>query len=371
MKIDQVEVIPIRMPNRVPMKLSTVLLEFQENVIVRLRAGGITGIGETEPLRGFQGCAESQSTIVHMIRERFAPLLLGRDPFDTERIVRDLENAVWGNPYAKAGVINALYDLMAKTLKMPLCQLLGGRYREKIPVVWTIGIKDSKEMAQEALGALERGYRLLKLKIGAAAPEVDVQNVAAIRAAVGPDIGLRVDANGALGFSQALKLLRMLAPFDLELVEQPLPIGDLDGMARLIEVSGVPIMPDESLHSPESALELVARKAASIFGMKLAKHGGIYHAQKIAAIAQAAHLPIYPGNQPGTSVGSATAAHFFAATWNATLGGDFNVGPTGWLADDIVKNPLLVRDGYAFVPQGIGIGIELDDDKLAKYAVGI
>ncbi len=371
MKIDRVDVIPIRVPNRIPMKLSTMLLEFQENVIVRLHAGGATGIGETEPLFGFQGCAESQATIVHMIRDRFAPLLMGRDPFDIEKLARDFESAAWGNPYAKAGVINALYDLMAKTLGMPLHQLLGGCFRDKIPVVWTIGIRDSREMAQEALSALERGYRLLKIKIGAASLESDVQNIAAIREAVGPEIGLRVDANGALGFTQALKLLKLLAPYDLELVEQPLPIGDLDGMARLIEVTGIPIMPDESLHSPESALELVTRKAASIFGMKLAKHGGIYYGKKIAAIAQAAHLPIYPGNQPSTSVGSATAAHFFASTSNATLGGDFNVGPTSWLADDIVRNPLVVRDGYAFVPQGVGIGVELDEDKLAKYVVKI
>ncbi|MCI0528763.1 MAG: hypothetical protein L0Y56_15095, partial [Nitrospira sp.] len=350
MKIDQVEVIPIRIPNRVPMKLSTMLLEYQENVLVRLRAEDLIGIGETEPIYGFQGCGESQATIVPMIRGRFTPLLLGRNPFDVEKIVRDLENVIWGNPYAKAAIINALYDLIAKALKMPLYQLLGGAYREKIPVVWTIGIKDSKEMAKEALWALERGFRLLKLKIGALALELDVQNIAAVREAVGPEVGLRVDANGALSFTQALKLLKKLEPFDLELVEQPLAIWDLDGMARLIELLGIPIMPDESLHSLQSALELVTKKAASIFGMKLAKHGGIYFAQKIAAIAQAANLPIYPGNQPSTSVGSATAAHFYAATWNVTLGGDFHVGPAGWLADDIVKNPLVVRDGYAHVP---------------------
>jgi len=371
MKIDQVEVIPIRIPNRVPMKLSTVLLEFQENVLVRVRAGHLTGLGEAEPLGGFQGCEESQATIVPLIRGRFAPLLLGRNPFDVEKIVRDLEDVIWGNPYAKAAVINALYDLMAKALDLPLYQLLGGCYREKIPVVWTIGIKDSREMVKEALWALERGFKLLKLKIGALDPQADVENISAVREAVGPKIGLRVDANGALSFTQALSLLRKLAPFDLELVEQPLPIWDLEGMARLIELLGIPIMPDESLHSLQSALELVKRKAASIFGMKLSKHGGIYYAQRIAAIAQAAHLPIYPGNQPSTSVGSATAAHFYAATWNATLGGDFHVGPAGWLADDIVKNPLVIQNGYALVPQGIGIGMELDEDKLAKYVVKI
>src|SRR5207302_1812405 len=254
MTIDGVEVIPVRLPNRIPLKLATGVLEHQDNVIVRLRAGRLAGLGETQPLDGFQGCTESQATIVPLIRERLAPVLLGRSPFEVERIVRDME-------------------------------------------------------------------------------------------AAGPGVGFRFEANGAFGFDQPLALLRDLSPFKLELVEQPLGLGDLDGMARLVELAGVPIMPDESLHSPASALELVRRRAASIFGMKLAKHGGIYGAQRIAAIAQAASLPIYPGGQPGTSVGSATAAHFYAATWNASLGGDFHVGPAGWLADGIGKRPLVVKDG--------------------------
>lgn len=369
MKIDRVEVIPIRVPNRIPVKLSTMLLEHQDNVVVRLRAGGLTGLGETQPLVGFQGCAESQRTIVPLIRERFAPLLDGRNPFDLERIIRDIDAAAPRSPYARAAVVDALYDLMAKAYGVPLYQLLGGLYRDRIPVVWTIGIKDRREMAEEAGWAVSRGFRLLKLKVGALRLEDDVRNVEAVRVAVGPDIGLRLDANGAFSFDQALALLRDLARFTLDLVEQPLAIDDLEGMARLIQLARVPIMPDESLHSLESALELVTRKAASIFGMKLAKHGGIYYGQRIAAVAQAASIPIYPGGQPGTSVGSATAAHFYAATWNATLGGDFHVGPAGWLADDIVKHPLVVKDGYALVPQGVGIGVEIDEEKLAKYTV--
>jgi muconate cycloisomerase len=371
MTIDRVEVIPIRLPNRIPLKLATGVLEHQDNVIVRLWVGRLAGLGETQPLEGFQGCTESQATIVPLIRERLAPVLIGRSPFEVERIVRDMEAAVAGSPYAKAAVVDALYDLNAKAYGVPLHQLLGGLYRDRIPVVWTIGIQDRRRMADEARWALGRGFRLVKVKIGSAHAAEDVENVAAVRDAVGPEVGLRVDANGVFGFDQALALLRDLSPFKLELVEQPLGLGDLDGMARLIELAGVPIMPDESLHSPESALELVRRRAASIFGMKLAKHGGIYGAQRIAAIAQAASLPIYPGGQPGTSVGSATAAHFYAATWNASLGGDFHVGPAGWLADDIVKRPLVVKDGYAFVPDGVGIGVEVDETRLARYTVGV
>jgi muconate cycloisomerase len=365
--IDRLDVIPIRVPNRVPITLATIRLEHQDNVIVRLRAGALEGLGETEPLAGFQGCTETQASIVPLIRERLAPLVVGQDAFQVERLVRDMEEAAPRSPYGRAAVVDALYDLIARAYDVPLYQLLGGLYRDRIPVVWTIGIKERAEMAEEARWAVGRGFRLLKVKVGARTG--DAQNVAAVREAVGPNVGLRIDANGALTFDQALALLRDLSACKLEMVEQPLDIADLGGMARLIEMGGVPVMPDESLHSLESALALVTCRAASIFGMKLAKHGGIYYGQRIAAIAQAASIPIYPGGQPATSIGSATAAHFYAATWNATLGGDFHVGPAGWLAGDVVKAPLVVKDGYAVVPRGPGIGMELDEAELARYLV--
>ncbi|MBI3629477.1 MAG: hypothetical protein HY217_07865 [Candidatus Rokubacteria bacterium] len=302
--IDRLDVIPIRVPNRVPITLATIRLEHQDNVIVRLRAGALEGLGETQPLAGFQGCTETQATIVPLIRERLAPLVVGQDAFQVERLVRDMEEAAPRSPYGRAAVVDALYDLIARAYDVPLYQLLGGLYRDRIPVVWTLGIKERAEMAEEV-------------------------------------------------------------------VEQPLGIADLGGMARLIEMAGVPVMPDESLHSLESALALVTCRAASIFGMKLAKHGGIYYGQRIAAIAQAASIPIYPGGQPATSIGSATAAHFYAATWNATLGGDFHVGPAGWLAGDVVKAPPVVKDGYAVVPRGPGIGMELDEAELARYVVQV
>jgi muconate cycloisomerase len=369
MKIERVEVIPFRVPNRIPLKIATSILTQQDNVLVRVQSGGLEGIGETQPLLGFAGCSESQLTIVPLIRERLAPLLVGQEIFEIERIMRAMDQTVWGNPYAKTAVADALYDLVARALGLPLYQLLGGLHRDRIPVVWTIGIKDRASMVEEARWALDRGFRLLKLKVGAQPAVEDIRMVEAIREAVGPGIGLRVDGNTALGFAEAVRLLRALSAFDLELAEQPLAIDDLDGMARLIELTGVPIMPDESLTSLESALAIVTRRAASFFGMKLAKHGGIHVGRKIAAIAQAASIPIYPGGQPGTSVGSAAAAHFYATTWNVTTGGDFHVGPAGWLAGDIVRQPLVVKDGYAVVPDGIGIGVELDESKLERYAV--
>ena len=140
-------------------------------------------------------------------------------------------------------------------------------------------------------------------------------------------------------------------------------------MARLSDVLGVPVMADESANSIQSVMEIVKRKAASIIDIKLAKMGGIYNARKVAAIADAAGLPLYAGGQVATSIGAATAAHFYTATSNV-IGGDFQLGPDGWLAADIVKKPLQVKGGLAEVPvDGPGIGVELDEEKLEKLAV--
>src|SRR5207244_4309039 len=171
------------------LELGTGVLEHQDNVIVRLWAGRLAGLGETQPLEGFQGCTESQATIVPLIRERLAPVLIGRSPFEVERIVRDMEAAIAGSPYAKAAVVDALYDLNAKAYGVPLHQLLGGLYRDRIPVVWTIGIQDRRRMADEARWALGRGFRLVKVKIGSAHAAEDIENVAAVRDAVGPEVG--------------------------------------------------------------------------------------------------------------------------------------------------------------------------------------
>ena len=371
MKISKVEAIPFSIPYQVPVTIATGTLVVQESVLVRISAdNGTIGLGETQPVPFFQGCGETQDTVLVLINDVFTPLLLGQSPFDIEKLNQAMERAVCGGNYARTAVGDALYDLVARALGVPLCDLLGGSYREKIPSVWSIGMKPTQAMADEARQQRDRGYFLLKCKIGSANPETDVENVAAIRGALGQDVPFRVDGNAGMRYSEALsRLKRIVEPYQLEFVEQPVAIWDLEGLARLSDVLSVPIMADESANSIHAVMELVRRKAASIIDIKLAKMGGIYNARKIAAIADAAGMPLYAGGMVATSIGAATAAHFFAATWNV-IGGDFQIGPDGWLAADIVKNPLEVKDGYAIVPvDGPGIGVELDEEKLEKWVV--
>ncbi|MCK4814275.1 hypothetical protein KA005_00780 [bacterium] len=369
MKIKEIEVIPFSIPYETPVKIATGLLISAENVLVRIATdNGIMGLGETQPLPPFQGCSETQGSIVQVIRNSYIPVLLDRDPADIERIMEDLDSTVRGCSYAVTAVGDALFDLLAKSLHIPLFKLLGGLYRKKIEMVWSVGMSSTKEMEKEAQRASERGYRKLKIKIGSPDPIEDIEHAFAIRKILGNDVSFRVDANAGYRLKDAIQALKAMLDVNLEFVEQPLPIWDYDGLAKLSLLLRLPIMADESCNTPQSALELVKRKAADIFDIKLAKNGGIYYAKKIAAIAQAANIPLYAGSQPCSSVGAATAAHFFAATSNV-IAGDFNIGPDGWLSDDIVKVPLAVQRPFAIVPDGVGIGVEVDEAKLARFSV--
>ena len=369
MKITDVEVVPIRVPYATPVKIATGVLTSADNVLVKLITDkGPVGLGETQPLPVFQGCSETQESVVQVIQNTYRPVLLGRDPADIERIMEDLDAAVRGCAYAVTAVGDGLYDLVARSLNIPLYRLLGGLYWSRIEMVWSVGMKSTEEMEREARWALDQGYQKLKIKVGSPDPKEDVEHAFAVRKILGKDLSFRVDANAGYRFKDALNVIRAMRDVNLEFVEQPLPVWDYDGLAKLSNMIDIPIMADESCNTMQSAMELAKRGAVSIFDIKLAKNGGIYHARKIAAIAQASNIPLYAGNQPSTSVGAAAAAHFYAATPNV-IAGDFNLGPAGWLSGDIVKRPLPVDGPFAVVPDGVGIGVEIDDSKLAKFSV--
>jgi L-alanine-DL-glutamate epimerase-like enolase superfamily enzyme len=371
MKIKTIEVIPFRIPYAIPVKISTGLLASADNVLVKIIAeNGLIGIGETQPLPPFQGCSETQNSIVQVIKNKYIPILLGQDPANIERIMEDLDASVRGCSYAVTAVSDGLYDLFAKSLNIPLYKLLGGLYRNKIEMVWSIGMKSTAEMEKEARWALGQGYRKLKIKVGSANPKDDVEHAFAVRKVLGEDISFRIDANAGYTFIDALNAIKAMKGVNLEFIEQPLPIWDYDGLAKLSALIDIPIMADESCNTIQSVVELVKRMAVAICDIKLAKNGGIFHARKIAAITQAANIPLYAGNQPATSIGAAAAAHFYGATPNV-IAGDFNIGPAGWISGDIVKRPLVLDGPFAIVPDGIGIGVELDESKLAKYTVSL
>jgi muconate cycloisomerase len=305
------------------------------------------------------------------IHDQFAPLLIGRSPFEVNAVMHDLNACLYNSLYAQAAIGDALYDLIGKFLNVPIHTLLGGKCRDRVRVGAVLSMKPTVEaLLDSAQGFYDRGFRHLGLKIGID-PAADLRNAAALREQFGDDIVLRVDANAGMNFDAAQRLLRKLEPYDIDAAEQPIAIWDIDGMAELARTVDMPIMADESVSTDHSLLEVIRKRAATVVQTKTAKNGGIHYIRNLWALAKAAGMRIYPGNHPSTSVATSSVAQMCAASPEPVMEGVFAVGVSGALADDIVENPIRPIDGEIPVLDGPGFGVTLDEDKLEKYRIEI
>jgi muconate cycloisomerase len=303
------------------------------------------------------------------VREYFTPLLIGRSPFDVAAILHDLDVCIYGSLYPQAAIGDALYDLMGKLLGIPVYDLLGGKCRDAVRVGLALGITSPPEaMIARADAAYQEGYRHIRIKIGMD-PTVDVENIRRVREHFGTKVVLRADANGGMTFPDAVRLLKKLEAFDLDIVEQPVPGWDLEGMAALCRAVAIPISADESLTTDHSLMEITRLQAAKVIQTKTGKNGGLHYTRRLWAIAEAAGIAIFPGNHPSTSVATAAVAHLCAAWPVLPVVGDFQTGLCDMLATDIATEPLSVKDGYVRIPEGPGLGIQLDEDKLKRFRI--
>jgi L-alanine-DL-glutamate epimerase-like enolase superfamily enzyme len=365
--IRAIETIPLHVPFHTPFKISSgAPRAVVETLLVRIHTdGGPSGIGETQAWRR-QGSAEVLANLVRTIQDYFAPQLVGRSPFDIAALMHGLNTSLYNSLYAQAAVGDALYDLIGKILGIPVYQLLGGRCRDRVRVGAVLSMKESTgDVVESAQAFHERGFRHFGLKIGED-PAVDLANAKALREHFGDGVVLRVDANAALTFDDALRLLKKLEPFDIDAAEQPVALWDLDGMAALARAVAMPIMADESVSTDHSLLEVIRRRAASVVQTKVAKNGGIHYTRALWNLARAAGLRIYPGNHPSTSVATASVAHLCAAWPEPLMEGVFAVGVGGALAADVVRNPIRPENGEIPIPDGPGLGVALDEERLAS-----
>lgn len=276
--------------------------EIRERVIVTLTTDdGCLGLGEASPLPFFTG--ETVASIQVQLERYYLPRLTGRSPFELTAIMRDLD-ALPENSSAKAAIDIALHDLQGRLLGRPVVDLLGGKVRERVLLTFPIGIEPVPDAVAKAEAAVERGIGTLKLKIGRD-PAADVERVGAVRAAVGPEIKLRVDANAGYTVPAAVRLLGQLSRYDLEYVEQPVAGWDRAGLAEVRRATGLPVMADESLHTLRDAVELIGRGAADIFAIKLIKTGGLAQARHIAALAAAHRIEVVVVSPFETQIGAA------------------------------------------------------------------
>ena len=274
-----------------------------------------------------------------------------------------LKKNINGNRFAKCAIQTALLDIQAQRLNLPLSELLGGRLRESVPVLWVLASGDtSKDIAEAQKMIAIKRHNTFKLKIGSRPVEADVKHVLAIKQALGTDISIRVDVNRAWSELDALKGIQLLQDGGVDLIEQPCAIDNIDAMQRLSRRFDIAIMADESLMGPSSAYRLARTNAASVFAVKVAQSGGLLEAKDVATIANLAGIDLYGGTMLEGPIGTIASAHLFSTFENLAAGTEL-FGPL-LLTEEILKTPLQYQNFELAVPKTSGLGIELDQDKL-------
>lgn len=363
--IDRVEAFILDVPTIRPHVLAMATMHRQSLCIVRIHcADGIVGIGEATTIGGLAYGPESPEGMQLTIERYCAPILFGRDAARPAAIMAALDAAIVGNHFAKCAIETALLDAQGHRAGLPVSELLGGRTVDRLPVLWTLASGDTARDIEEAEAMIAAGrHHAFKLKIGKRPLADDVAHVGAIKAALGARASIRVDVNMAWDVPTAMRGVAMLADAGCDLVEQPIAVHDLAGMARLSARAPIPIMADEALHGPATAHALAQAGAAQVFAVKIEQSGGLRAAKQVQAIADTAGIALYGGTMLEGGVGTIASAHVVATFPRLAFGTEL-FGPL-LLTDEILQTPLDYRDGALTVPAGPGLGIALDEDRVA------
>lgn len=370
MKITRIETIPVRIPINPARAIkggrgSHVVSPF---LMVRVHTDeGIIGLGEVSSTPIWSG--EDQVTAAHLIDEMLAPLLIGEDPTEVERLAARMRFGLAGNPFTKAGIEMALWDILGKAAGLPVYRLLGGPVRDYVPTKFSVSGLEPARAAEIAAWACDQGFRSMKVKVGIA-PDEDVARVKAVREAIGPAVKLGVDANGGWSPRVAISTIERLRPYDVYFVEQPVPPLDVQWLADVRRHASVPIVADESVYTPQDAMALARAGAADVFSIYVGKSGGLGPARAIASVAEAAGLTCTVGSNLEMGVASAAMIHLALAT----LGIGAEEFPCDILSPflyegDLLAEPLRISAGKALPPDGPGLGVELDPAKVDHYRV--
>lgn len=364
MKITEVRTYSLRYSLEVPFANSRVWSKARTAGVVEiLTDAGITGWGE--------GLHAPD-------RAALEPGLVGRDPFDAEVIWQDLYAQGWGDIAGMSAVDIALWDIMGKALEMPVYRLLGGAFRERIPAYASGLFKKQvpdpqRALVDEAKGYVDGGFGAVKMKIGFG-PEEDVARVASVRGAIGDAVLLAVDANCGYDVGTAVDVGKRILDQDLLWFEEPISTDDVAGYGEVRRALRVRIAGGEMLRGRWAFRELIQTRGVDIVQPDISVAGGFTECRKIAALASTNHVRVLP-HMWGTSIRLAATAH-----WQATLPdepGALNPFPSlfefdlteNGLRTELAQEPIRAVEGCVPVPQGPGLGIEINRDVLEKYTI--
>lgn len=337
--------------------LTSVILEMKTD-------DGLTGLGEAP---GYP----TPEIVLAVIRS-LEGLVIGENPFHIERIFKKMSvvggwHHVRASSTGIAAIEMACWDIVGKACTQPLINLFGGPVRDRVEYMYYLIRKPAAQLAADARKAVERGFRTLYLKVGTTKPEEDVELVAAIREGAGEQALIRVDANEAWSSAAAIRIIPQMERYKLELVEQPVSARNLTEMAYVRSRIETPVLANEASWTRYDALEVIRHNAADVISLDHQMDGGLLNLKRGAGLCETAGLPVLKHTLGELGISTYAALHVMASTPNFLYA---NQAYASFLADDIIEGtgPLPYQNGSLAIPQGPGIGVKLDRDKLARYA---
>jgi L-Ala-D/L-Glu epimerase / N-acetyl-D-glutamate racemase len=352
MKITRIEFIPHRLQRKVRWQTASYSADSLQLFYVKLYSDdGLTGLGAASILPTRAATFEPGVAMLRSATQFF----IGRDAGEIESLMDELDQKVPEFPCHKVAMEMALFDLEAKAKKVSLAELLGGKKRDVIPVLKMLGMDTTEWMARRAKEFAARGYRHLKVKLGAA-PRQDVECFSAIRESVSAGVTLTADFNGAYDAATAIDVINKLTPAGLTMAEQPVPAKDLAGMAAVTAAVKPLILADQSVNSAEDVYEVARCKAAGAVSIKLLKLGGIRRSRVVVDACQSVGLACHVGGTGSTRLVEAAQAHFISAT--PTIIVPSEIAEFEELDGDLVEG-LEVIEGAIRLPAGPGLGVNL------------
>ena len=333
-------------------------------VICKLRAeDGSVGVGEAFVWLPETGVSPQQ--VIDVIQNALGRYLLGESPFRVEKIRHRMDCNVSRSEVAKGLLDMACYDLMGRIAGRATADLLGGSCVDEVPLCALIPLMDPDRMAEMAGSFQSQGVRSFRLKLGRDV-EGDVRIVARTRELLGDEVRLRVDYNQAYSAAEAVRAIRSIEPFGIDVAEQPVRASDFVGMARVQGSVDTPLMAHEGCFSLQDIVTLVELDAVRVVGVNSERPGGLTNALRAISYAEQRGLGVVLHNQP-LGIASAMQVHLAAARYHS-LGHAIELFGHVMLEDDLIAEPLNYEGGTVTVPTGPGFGVELDEDALAKYA---
>lgn len=372
MKIERIEIFPVLFPFLREFRISRGTVgsatQGRPSLVVKLIADtGIIGWGESVPVR--QWSDETVETAYTTLTRYLVPALIGADLFDLDslhaRMTQEIASGyTLGQPIARAGLDIAVHDAIGKALGIPLWAYWGLRRQSALTLSWTVAVSDLDEIAPAVAEGKSKGYRHFNVKVGhETTPDFDVDLCRIVRQ-LAPEGFLWADANGGYSLTTAKRLLRRFADVGVDILEQPLPPNALSGYAELRRLDALPLVVDEGVITPRDALEMIRLGLIDGIAMKPARVGGLYPQRRLIEIVEDAGLLFLGSGLTDPDISFAASVQIYAAyglRYPAALNGP------QFLKGTILSRGVCVAEGIAYVPEGPGLGIEVDEERIRAF----